>query len=50
MNLLIHATKEGKFLNHANAVEKKKKKQKSLENMESDTSQRLHHKRSHRTK
>ena len=24
MNLLIHATKEGKFLNHANAVEKKK--------------------------
>ena len=25
MNLLIHATKEGKFLNHANAVEKKKR-------------------------
>ena len=32
MNLLIHATKEGKFLNHANAVEKKKRKKKKKRN------------------
>ena len=56
MNLLIvkklnhpHTTKERKFVNQVNAV-KKKRKQKLQTNIESDTSQRFHHKRSRRTK
>ena len=56
MNLLIvkklnhpHTTKEGKFANHAGAIEKVKK-QKLQENMESVRSQKFHTKKSHKIK